>query len=248
MQHQNRAPTRTRRQRSSPPDYPSPSFASTSALTSLQIDEVSRVLAEVDITDVSTDHIREALDNEYAAGDIAKAVDFIQMATRASQGKILPYDPKTQMTGAVNREFVTCYLDALLFAMFARMDAYEPMLQHEFTDEPRKKLATLLRLWVNMLRAGKLIHTDMVRIPSTPLPEGWLITADRPFRPKPSRRPSQSAAGQMLKSWSNKTPRKRLPSSRKPSTCRYSSCRSTSSTRERETRTTTRSSRNVSST
>ncbi|KAH7363099.1 ubiquitin C-terminal hydrolase [Plectosphaerella cucumerina] len=139
-----------------------------------KIDEVSRVLAEVDITDVSTDHIREALDNEYAAGDIAKAVDFIQMATRASQGKILPYDPKTQMTGAVNREFVTCYLDALLFAMFARMDAYEPMLQHEFTDEPRKKLATLLRLWVNMLRAGKLIHTDMTKAIQETLAEcGW---------------------------------------------------------------------------
>lgn len=109
--------------------------------------------------------MRETLQSEYAAGDVDKAAEFIEMQSRASAGKIVPYNPKIPMVGAVNREFVTCYLDALLFAMFARMTAYEPMLRHEFTDEPRKKLATLIRLWVNMLRSGKLIHTDMVSTP-----------------------------------------------------------------------------------
>lgn len=92
------------------------------------------------------------------------------MQTRASAGYIVPYNPKVAMTGAINREYVTCYLDTLLFAMFARMTPYEEMLRHEFTDEPKKKLATLLRLWVNMLRSGKLIHTDMVGGHGVPSP------------------------------------------------------------------------------
>lgn len=69
------------------------------------------------------------------------------------------------MLGAENRENVTCYLDALLFAMFANLTAFECMLKNDSTDESQRKLAALLRLWVNMLRSGKLIHTDMVGCP-----------------------------------------------------------------------------------
>jgi hypothetical protein len=68
------------------------------------------------------------------------------------------------MVGAENREYVTCYLDALLFAMFAKMDAFECILKNTYpTDDPRTKLVNLLRIWVNLLRSGKLIRTDMVR-------------------------------------------------------------------------------------
>ena len=66
------------------------------------------------------------------------------------------------MLGAENRGNVTCYLDAMLFAMFANLDAYERMLRIDFADGPRQKLATLLRLWVNLLRSGELIFTDTV--------------------------------------------------------------------------------------
>lgn len=66
------------------------------------------------------------------------------------------------MLGAENRGNVTCYLDALLFAMFAKLDAYECMLKNDSSDENQRKLAALLRLWVNMLRSGKLIHSDTV--------------------------------------------------------------------------------------
>ncbi len=67
------------------------------------------------------------------------------------------------MLGAENREAVTCYLDALLFAMFAKLESFECMLRGESLDEAPKRLAALLRLWVNLLRSGKLIETDMVR-------------------------------------------------------------------------------------
>ncbi|KAF2273779.1 cysteine proteinase [Westerdykella ornata] len=67
------------------------------------------------------------------------------------------------MLGAVNRCSVTCYLDALLFAMFARMDSFEAMLFDNFSDEPRKKLAAILRLWVNLLRSGRLIDVELTK-------------------------------------------------------------------------------------
>jgi hypothetical protein len=89
-------------------------------------------------------------------------VEFIILQEESSSGVIVPYNPMVQMVGAENRGNVTCYLDALLFAMFAKLDAFECMLKTEFTEESRRKLVTLLRLWVNMLRSGKLIHTDMV--------------------------------------------------------------------------------------
>ena len=83
----------------------------------------------------------------------------------SDEGIIKSYDPNIKLLGAVNREGVTCYLDALLFAMFARLGSFEAMLYKNLEDAPRERLATMLRLWVNMLRAGKLITTDMVRHP-----------------------------------------------------------------------------------
>jgi len=78
------------------------------------------------------------------------------------EGLLKSYDPDTKLLGAVNREGVTCYLDALLFAMFARLDSFEAMLYRTLEDPARKKLAGLLRLWVNLLRAGRIIPTDVV--------------------------------------------------------------------------------------
>lgn len=77
-------------------------------------------------------------------------------------GIVKDYDPDVRLLGAVNRDSVTCYLDALLFAMFARLGSFEAVLYNTFDDEPRKRLATILRLWVNMLRTGRLITIDIV--------------------------------------------------------------------------------------
>jgi hypothetical protein len=99
---------------------------------------------------------------KFASGDVGNTVKFIDHQQKASAGVIRPYDPKVVMVGAENRGNVTCYLDALFFAMFSKLDAFECMLRMDFSDEPRRKLVTLLRLWVNMLRSGDLIHTDTV--------------------------------------------------------------------------------------
>ena len=92
-----------------------------------------------------------------------RAYELLLLLEDSEEGIIRPYHSDIKLLGAVNRGGVTCYLDALLFAMFARLGSFEAMLYKNFEDEPRKRLATLLRLWVNTLRAGKLITTDITK-------------------------------------------------------------------------------------
>lgn len=94
--------------------------------------------------------------------DLDKAYDILVLANESLEGELKDYNPNVTMLGAVNRCMVTCYLDALLFAMFARLDSFEAMLYDNFDDEPRKKLAAVLRLWVNLLRTGQLIRVELV--------------------------------------------------------------------------------------
>ena len=108
------------------------------------------------------DIIKYALQSTYARGDVEKAFDMLLIANDSIEGTIRGYSPNIKLLGAENRQKTTCYLDALLFAMFARLDCFEPILNNEFSDEPRRKLSVLLRIWVNMLRSGKLITTDIV--------------------------------------------------------------------------------------
>ena len=78
------------------------------------------------------------------------------------EGTIYECKEDLVLYGAENRESVTCYLDSILFAMFARLNNFEGLLYDLYDDAPRKRLASVLRLWVNMLRRGKLITTDIV--------------------------------------------------------------------------------------
>lgn len=106
--------------------------------------------------------------------DVDKAIEILVLQQASLSGEILSYNPAIHMLGAENRGNVTCYLDALLFAMFAKLDAFECMLRTDIRDdEPRKKLVVLLRLWVNMLRSGKLIETDMVNSSKPSATHSW---------------------------------------------------------------------------
>lgn len=134
-----------------------------------QIEAIQRRLDQLNITNVSTDHIRDILATKFADGDPTRTAEFIDIEQKAQAGIIVSYDPSVHMVGAENRESVTCYLDALLFAMFSKLDAFECMLKNDFAlDDPRYKLVNLLRIWVNMLRSGKLIRTDLVSAAASP--------------------------------------------------------------------------------
>ncbi|KAI0157544.1 cysteine proteinase [Xylariaceae sp. FL1272] len=141
-----------------------------------KIAEVRKKLtdANIEISTLRDDHIQYALNLRSCYMDVDKAIEIILLQQTSLAGNIVRYNPAVHMLGAENRENVTCYLDALLFAMFAKIESFECMLKQDNLDEPRKKLATLLRLWVNMLRSGKLIETDMTHHLQDALAEcGW---------------------------------------------------------------------------
>ena len=95
-------------------------------------------------------------------GDTRKAYDLLVLLEDSEEGVLRPFNPKIKLLGAINRHGISCYLDSVLFAMFARLESFEAILYKNFDDEPRKRLATFLRLWVNTLRVGKLITMDLV--------------------------------------------------------------------------------------
>nr|POE78535.1 hypothetical protein CFP56_60767 [Quercus suber] len=107
-------------------------------------------------------------------GDAEAAFKLLILLQDTFEGIVKPYNPDIQLKGAQNRESVTCFLDALLFAMFARLDSFEALLYDSLQDLPRKKLAGILRLWVNMLRDGRLITVDITKRIQEALAEcGW---------------------------------------------------------------------------
>lgn len=164
--------------------------------------------------------------------DIDKAYDLLVLANESLEGELKDFSPDVTMLGAINRNMVTCYLDALLFAMFARLDSFEAMLYDNFEDEPRKKLAAVLRLWVNLLRSGQLIKVDLVR----PTSSSNSSVANAHRRQSTSRIRLPSADGKMLHRSVNKTLRKLSLSSLVRSSCRYSPSRWTSTTPDVKTR------------
>lgn len=104
------------------------------------------------------------MNSKHANGDVDKAVEILLVFQESVNMVIRPYNPDIRLLGAVNRDNVTCWLDSLLFAMFVRLENFEPILYNtSFTDSKKQDLATMVRLWVNMLRSGMLIQTDVVR-------------------------------------------------------------------------------------
>ena len=126
------------------------------------IDRASAILLKTGIRWLKDDPWMMILTSNYRK-DHAKASQVIELLDKSDSGIIEAVQPSMSLLGAVNREGVTCYLDSLLFAMFATLDSYEIMLHQQFKDEPRKRLALMLRLWVNLLRTGRLVTTDIVR-------------------------------------------------------------------------------------
>lgn len=132
----------------------------------LQVKAILSRLEEHNIHDLRDVQVEYALRSKSANGDPDKAFELLMLFEDALQGAIKDPDRKVKLSGAENRELVTCYLDSLLFAMYARLDSFEQILTVEYSDAARKKLVTMLRLWVNMLRNGNLITTDIVRHPA----------------------------------------------------------------------------------
>ena len=128
-----------------------------------QIKALSQRLASSGISAFNDSDIEYVLNTNYAERDAGKAWDLLLLLEESENFIVKDYNPDVKLLGAVNRHGTTCYLDATLFAIFARLESFEAILYNTFEDESRKRLSTLLRLWVNVLRTGKLITTDIVR-------------------------------------------------------------------------------------
>jgi hypothetical protein len=151
-------PPRRRRSRCAPTHPP----AAPAADATLQTQDIVKRLEALKITAFKESHIEYALRSSSARGNVDKAFDLLVLFHETVSGQLIKADPNIHMLGAENREMVTCYLDSLLFAMFARLDSFESVLSVEFPDVATNTLATILRFWVNMLRTGRLITTDIV--------------------------------------------------------------------------------------
>ncbi|KAH8702495.1 ubiquitin carboxyl-terminal hydrolase-domain-containing protein [Talaromyces proteolyticus] len=144
-------------------------FVSSEPSSNLDKDEEKKLktlekkIAAIGIPDLKSEQLHGALTSAYAQGDIDKAFELLLIVEDSIEGILRDYSSRTKLVGAENRNGVTCYLDSLLFAMFARLDFFEAILYKSFTDDsdPRRKLVIILRMWVNMLRSGKLITTDI---------------------------------------------------------------------------------------
>jgi hypothetical protein len=123
--------------------------------------------------------VEYALRAPSSKGDPDAAFRLLMLLEETYEGIVRPFDPSTRLLGAENRGSVTCFLDALLFGMFARLDSFEAMLYENFEDPQRRKLAGFLRLWVNLLRSGRLITTDVTKHLQDALAEcGWRDAAN----------------------------------------------------------------------
>ncbi|KAG9249228.1 ubiquitin carboxyl-terminal hydrolase-domain-containing protein [Calycina marina] len=128
-----------------------------------KVEQVKKLLKRSNYSDVDELQVSYALQSKFANGDMDKAARLLLLFQESVEGQIKPYDPTVQMVGAVNREGVTCYLDSVLFSMFAKMDNFEPVLYKNFEDDARRNLSMLIRLWVNMLRTGSLVDVDITK-------------------------------------------------------------------------------------
>ena len=131
-------------------------------MSELQVKVLTQRLHHLGIEDLTERQVEYVLRSKTIGGDSDNAFQLLLLFEDSWEGIIKPYNAVKKMLGAENRESVTCFLDALLFAMFARLESFEAMLYNTFNDQARKSLAALLRLWVNMLRTGRLVTTDIV--------------------------------------------------------------------------------------
>ncbi|KAF9118889.1 hypothetical protein BGW39_000784 [Mortierella sp. 14UC] len=120
--------------------------------------------------------------------NIDYTLQYCQDLLQAVHGTLVPVQQEIVLGGAVNDQMTSCYIDALLFAMFARLSAFEGLLNVNLDVEsdsdseesgtgapdtgPSKKdeerlhthrLQTWLRMFVNQLRSGRLIQAHVVK-------------------------------------------------------------------------------------
>lgn len=124
-----------------------------------------------DLPQPSTNQVILLLKSPFTHGDVIKTFLLIRYFQLSDMGYFITNDPYDRMgcriylLGAENWENVMCYLDSLLFSMFANLESFEPILfiLNKHSNPLVTQLSGLLRVYVNLLRLGNLITTDITQ-------------------------------------------------------------------------------------
>lgn len=117
----------------------------------------------------STNQVLALLRSPFTKGDITKTYQLIRFFQLLDTGYFITNDGHERtgapitLVGAENWENVMCYLDALLFLMFAKLESFEPLLflLNQHANPLVNQLLGLLRVHVNLMRLGNQITTDL---------------------------------------------------------------------------------------
>ncbi|CAI5757173.1 unnamed protein product [Candida verbasci] len=108
------------------------------------------------------------LKSPFTQGNLDKSFYLIRMFQLSFEGLFLTnltfdkFNKSIKLIGAENWDNVMCYMDALLFAMFAKLESFEPILFiPNHSEYLINQLSALLRVYVSLLRSGNLLTTDL---------------------------------------------------------------------------------------
>lgn len=101
----------------------------------------------------------------FAAKDVARAQLLLQHLDMSASDKLVSPPAGSGLIGMDNWLNVTCYLDCLVFVMFAKLTEYDDLLYHQpLSSEDSNELRFLMRLVVNLLRSEEHITTDIMQL------------------------------------------------------------------------------------
>lgn len=117
----------------------------------------------------STAQAIAALKSPFSQGSVVRAFYFVRYFQLSNVGYFITNDghdragAPIRLVGAENWENVMCYMDALLFSMFANLESFEPILfvLNQHPNALVTQLSGLLRVYVNLMRLGNVITTDI---------------------------------------------------------------------------------------
>ncbi|KAF0539109.1 cysteine proteinase [Gigaspora margarita] len=95
--------------------------------------------------------------------NVMEVADYCLDLIEAEEGLVSDIQKDIIMLGAENDRFTSCYIDSLMFAMFARTRSFDGLLFIQPEGINARSLQTNLRLFVNRLRKGKYISAYMVK-------------------------------------------------------------------------------------
>lgn len=125
-----------------------------------KIDQLSTYLEELGHP-LDTSQIEKLL--ELNAWNVREVAEHFSDLGEAEEGIMVDIQKDIVMLGCENDRMTSCYIDSVLFTMFARTQSFDGLLFVQAEGVNARVLQTHLRLFVNRLRSGKFINSYMIK-------------------------------------------------------------------------------------